>query len=869
MDLFTISGKLVVDGIEKVTAGLEKATESGKKLSPVLGKIGAAVTSAFKAIPVKDFNTSVEKLTRNMTTQQNKLDLLKRKYADLYMTQGKNSKEAKACAKEIENLSKELQKNKQSLEKAKSEANKFDKSLDDTKKTMEETADTAEKSGDAIQNSFSKIGTIAGTVARAGAAALAAVGTGMAALTKMAVENYGDYEQLVGGAQLMFGEAYDYIAEKSANAYKTVQMSQNDYLTQVNGFATGLKTALGGNAQAAAELADRIITAEADVVSATGNSQEAVQNAFNGIMKSNFTMLDNLQIGITPTKEGFQEVIDKVNEWNAATGEATAYQIENLADCQNALIDYIEMQGLSGYAADEAAGTIQGSLAMTKAAWQNLLTGMSDPAQDLGVLVDSMVTSAGLALDNLAPRIINLLPRLTTAIGTLIKKLNKKLPGLIREMLPALLSGAVSLIAGLIAEIPSMLSAVWDAVKATWETLKQEFPLLADIENAIEKIIGAFEPLQPIFKDLKNAFEKVKEAAQPLIGKFGEYVTEGGLVKDITDGIETAAGFLADTYDSVKTIIETVIGLLPEYCTNGELAADAMDILNEAVGFVGDAIDFVVEGMGKFSDWCSEHTGTIETIAIIIGSFAAAWGLVNGAIELWNVIGVIATAVTTGFGAAMTFLTSPITLIILAIGVLIAIVVLLVKNWDTVKETAQKCVDKIVEIWGVVCDWFDENVVQPVVEKFQEIWNSITEVFSGALDAGKKIVEDIKQGISDAWAGITNWFSNLWNGLFGNLHADVSVSKTASEGGVDGSHARGLDFVPFDGYVAELHKGEMVVPAAEARALRSGYSSTQNGEMASLLKQILTAIEDSNRKETVLKINNREFGRAVRGAVNA
>ena len=185
---------------------------------------------------------------------------------------------------------------------------------------------------------------------------------------KAAYTSYARYEQLAGGAQLMFGDAYDFVAEKARNAYKTVQMSQNDYLQQVNGFATGLKTALGGNVQAAAELADKVITAEADVVAATGNSQEAVQNAFNGIMKSNYTMLDNLQLGIAPTKEGFQQLIDKVNEWNAENGEATSYTIDNLADCQAALVDYIEMQGLAGYAANEAAGTIEGSTASMKAA---------------------------------------------------------------------------------------------------------------------------------------------------------------------------------------------------------------------------------------------------------------------------------------------------------------------------------------------------------------------------------------------------------------------------------------------------------------------------------------------------------------------
>ena len=231
---------------------------------------------------------------------------------------------------------------------------------------------------------------------------------------KAAYTIYARYEQLSGGAQLMFGDAYDFVAEKARNAYKSVQMSQNDYLQQVNGFATGLKTALGGNVQAAAKLADKVITAEADVVAATGNTQEAVQNAFNGIMKSNFTMLDNLQLGITPTKEGFQQLIDKVNEWNAENGEATAYTIDNLADCQAALVDYIEMQGLAGYAANEAAGTIEGSTASMKAAWQNLATGMADSSADMEGLTKDFVDSVFTAGRNIIPRV----QQIVTGVGT-------------------------------------------------------------------------------------------------------------------------------------------------------------------------------------------------------------------------------------------------------------------------------------------------------------------------------------------------------------------------------------------------------------------------------------------------------------------
>ena len=136
----------------------------------------------------------------------------------------------------------------------------------------------------------SKLGNGLKTAAKIGTAAVGAAATGITALTTAAVKNYAEYEQLVGGAQLMFGNAYDTVAKNAQDAYKTVQMSQNEYLQQVNGFATGLKTALSGNEQAAADLAHRIVKAEADIIAATGNTAENVQNAFNGIMKSNFTI---------------------------------------------------------------------------------------------------------------------------------------------------------------------------------------------------------------------------------------------------------------------------------------------------------------------------------------------------------------------------------------------------------------------------------------------------------------------------------------------------------------------------------------------------------------------------------------------------
>ena len=309
------------------------------------------------------------------------------------------------------------------------------------------------KIGDAASNLAGKVGNVAKVVGTATVAAVGAATTAVAGLTKSAIESYAEYEQLAGGAELMFGDAYDFIADKAKNAYSTVQLSQNEYLQQVNGFAVGLKTALGGNEQAAAELADRIITAEADIVAATGNSQEAVQNAFNGIMKNNFSMLDNLGLGINATKEGMQEVIEKTNAWNAENGKATAYQIDNIADCQSALLDYIEMQGMSGYASREASETITGSISMMKSAWSNLVTGIADDNANMSDLINNFVDTIvgdengnGGVINNILPKIEQSLEGIGILVDRMIPIIVAKVPEIVNKWLPKLLESGVSMV---------------------------------------------------------------------------------------------------------------------------------------------------------------------------------------------------------------------------------------------------------------------------------------------------------------------------------------------------------------------------------------------------------------------------------------
>ena len=111
-----------------------------------------------------------------------------------------------------------------------------------------------------------------------------------------------------------------------------------------------------------------------------------------------------------------------------------------------------------------------------------------------------------------------------------------------------------------------------------------------------------------------------------------------------------------------------------------------------------------------------------------------------------------------------------------------------------------------------------------------EIFNAIVDgliSISGKLQAeSEKIPEWIKQGISRGWSNLKAWFNDLWNSLFGNLNVDVNVNANGGSG-TNSSRANGLPYVPFDGYIAELHRGERVLTAIENKKYNRG--SGKNG----------------------------------------
>ena len=402
--------------------------------------------------------------------------------------------------------------------------------------------DQASKKMDEISK---KIGNGLKKAASVGITAITSLGT-------VAIKTFSDFEQLAGGAELMFGDAFETVMENAKNAYKTVQMSQNEYLQQVNGFATGLKTALGGNEQAAADLAHRIVQAEADIVAATGNTAENVQNAFNGIMKSNFTMLDNLQIGITPTKEGFQEVIDKVNEWNEANGRATEYQMDNLADMQSALVDYIEMVGMSGYAQNEAAGTILGSFASMKAAASDFVTALVDENGDVGESFNKLKETTFTFFDNLRPRIMAFLEAISPIATTVA--------GITGAFVAFKTAASIStLLSTLIKSFKAYQKANEGATIAQWlmNAAMNANPIVLIVTligGLVAAIITLWNTNDEFRETLINAWGDIKDTAVDVWERITKFFTE-----DIPNAFNSVINFVKNNWQSLLLLITNPI----------------------------------------------------------------------------------------------------------------------------------------------------------------------------------------------------------------------------------------------------------------------------------------------------------------------
>lgn len=163
------------------------------------------------------------------------------------------------------------------------------------------------------------------------------------------------------------------------------------------------------------------------------------------------------------------------------------------------------------------------------------------------------------------------------------------------------------------------------------------------------------------------------------------------------------------------------------------------------------------------------------------------------------------------------------------------------------------------------------GIIQGIFNSFDDIKNAVVQIIETAKEAfsekgdefkkiGSDILNKLKQGLLDGWEAFTKWFSDLWDSLFGDKEVKVDVTGTPNTADVDGSHAGGLRYVPFNDYVARLHQGEMVLTRAEADAYRNNRG--HGGQKTVYLNFTATTITEAD-VNMVVDIVNRKLGEAM------
>lgn len=444
-------------------------------------------------------------------------------------------------------------------------------------------------------------------LATAGKVAVAGVAAGTAALGTLgtkAVEAYADYEQLVGGVETLFKDSQDQVMDYANNAYKTAGLSANEYMETVTSFSASLLQSLDGDTSAAADKANLAITDMSDNANKMGTDMTSIQNAYQGFAKANYTMLDNLKLGYGGTQAEMERLLA-----DAEKISGIKYDISSYADIVDAIHVVQTEMGITGTTAEEAASTIQGSFGMMKSAWQNLVTGMADPDQDLGVLVGNFTDSVVIAGNNLIPRIQELLPRIVEATTSLIGTVSEQLPAILGTVLPSLVEGATNLVTGLMAALPSVLSVLADVAPTVINTLVPAFiELLPQItQTGIDVIVSLAQGIADALPQLiPAATDAIIEIVEVLTSpeNLGNLIDAAlAIILALVDGlVDATPKLIAAVPDVISNLVTAIIANMPKILEAGveitmALADGLIKALPELIAAIPNLILGIVQGI--------------------------------------------------------------------------------------------------------------------------------------------------------------------------------------------------------------------------------------------------------------------------------
>nr|DAV11932.1 MAG TPA: tail tape measure protein [Caudoviricetes sp.] len=539
------------------------------KISVDTGDFDSGVDRVSKAC--KSLGGDMKTTGKDSETLRNKINSLGEQYESASKEVDDLTKQFNRSVQETGETSKETQELAAKLAEAEKEAGSLKKEMDRLGKSLGDTGDDAEKAkkkadgfGSAWKKALTKLKPAAAAAVKGLAAVTAAAAAAFGAVVKQSVEDYSDYEQLVGGVETLFKNSSDKVVSYANNAYKTAGMSANEYMETVTSFSASLLQGLGGDTEAAAVIADQAITDMSDNANKMGTDMEMIQNAYQGFAKQNYTMLDNLKLGYGGTAGEMARLIND----SGVLGDTMKVTEQTVNEVSfDKMIEAIHVvqtnMGITGTTAKEASKTIQGSVSAMRAAWKNFTTGMADDTQDVDTLVDNVVDSVDTVADNIIPRIQKLLPRLTQGLSDLTQRLSSKIPGLLSKVLPSFIRSTIKMVQNIAGTLTKSIPVIIDAASDLFSGIVRAIPGVAkEVLKNMPKIIKA------VVDGLWNGVKSIVETVQDIFGATNEAVYEA------KSSLEEAAASVTSFADAIGAAQPNIADLNTLLSATGKTVSD-------------------------------------------------------------------------------------------------------------------------------------------------------------------------------------------------------------------------------------------------------------------------------------------------------